>query len=52
MLTEQRLPLDHPDRPSMSAEVHARPPMPVVGPARATYLTVRARRRLGDEGAD
>lgn len=40
MMSEQRLPLDHPDRPSLAAEVHARPPMPVVGPARATYLAV------------
>lgn len=34
------LPPDHPDRLLLSAEVHARPPMPVVGPARASYVAV------------
>ena len=34
------LPPDHPDRLTLAAEVHARPPMPVVSPARATYVAV------------
>jgi uncharacterized membrane-anchored protein len=39
-MTALQLPQDHPDRDALGAEVHARPPMPVVGPARVTYLAV------------
>ena len=35
------LPPDHPDRASLSAEVHARPPEPLAAPSRATYVAVR-----------
>lgn len=39
-MTPVQLPPDHPDRPILAVEVHARPPMPVVGPARVTYIAV------------
>ncbi len=35
------LPPDHPDRASLAAEVHARPPEPLQAPSRATYVAVR-----------
>lgn len=35
------LPPDHPDRASLAAEVHARPPEPLSAPSRATYVAVR-----------
>ena len=35
------LPPDHPDRASLAAEVHARPPEPLNAPSRATYVAVR-----------
>ena len=35
------LPPDHPDRASLAAEVHARPPEPLAAPSRATYVAVR-----------
>ena len=35
------LPPDHPDRASLAAEVHARPPEPLQPPSRATYVAVR-----------
>jgi len=35
------LPPDHPDRTSLAAEVHARPPEPLSAPSRATYVAVR-----------
>ena len=35
------LPPDHPDRASLAAEVHARPPEPLVAPCRASYVAVR-----------
>jgi uncharacterized membrane-anchored protein len=35
------LPPDHPDRASLAAEVHARPPEPLQAPCRATYVAVR-----------
>ena len=35
------LPPDHPDRVSLAAEVHARPPEPLAAPSRATYVAVR-----------
>jgi uncharacterized membrane-anchored protein len=35
------LPPDHPDRASLAAEVHARPPEPLQAPGRATYVAVR-----------
>lgn len=36
-----RLPLNHPDRLVLAAEVHARPPEPVESPARASYLALQ-----------
>jgi uncharacterized membrane-anchored protein len=39
-MNQQSLPPDHPDREILAAEVHARPPMPVEGPARATYVAM------------
>jgi uncharacterized membrane-anchored protein len=35
------LPPDHPERASLAAEVHARPPEPLRPPARASYVAVR-----------
>lgn len=35
------LPPDHPDRASLAAEVHARPPEPLVAPSRASCVVVR-----------
>ena len=35
------LPPDHPDRASLAAEVHARPPEPLSAPSRASYVAVR-----------
>ena len=35
------LPPDHPDRAALAAEVHARPPEPLVAPSRASYVAVR-----------
>ena len=35
------LPPDHPDRVSLAAEVHARPPEPLTTPSRASYVAVR-----------
>ena len=35
------LPPDHPDRVSLAAEVHARPPEPLAAPCRASYVAVR-----------
>jgi uncharacterized membrane-anchored protein len=35
------LPPDHPDRVSLAAEVHARPPEPLAAPSRASYVAVR-----------
>ena len=35
------LPPDHPDRASLAAEVHARPPEPLSAPSRATYVAGR-----------
>ena len=35
------LPPDHPDRGSLAAEVHARPPEPLAAPSRASYVAVR-----------
>lgn len=35
------LPPDHPDRASLAAEVHARPPEPLAAPSRASYVAVR-----------
>lgn len=34
------LPADHPDRASLSAEVHARPPQPLAAPLIASYLVL------------
>ncbi len=35
------LPPDHPDRATLAAEVHARPPEPLRAPCRASYVAVR-----------
>ena len=35
------LPPDHPDRTSLAAEVHARPPETLTAPSRASYVAVR-----------
>jgi uncharacterized membrane-anchored protein len=35
-----KLPTDHPERYGLAEEVHARPPEPIEGPARLTYLAV------------
>ncbi len=35
------LPPDHPDRNTLAAEVHARPPEPLAAPSRASYVAVR-----------
>ena len=41
MPTPPLLPPDHPDRVSLAAEVHARPPEPLTTPSRASYVAVR-----------
>ena len=41
MLPTPLLPPDHPDRASLAAEVHARPPEPLSAPSRASYVAVR-----------
>jgi len=44
------LPPDHPDRPRLADEVHARPSAPVAAPARASYVAVLvADERRADE---
>lgn len=45
-----RLPPDHPQRVELADEVHARPPVPVATPSRATYVAVlvAARDRAGE----
>ena len=46
------LPPDHPDRATLAAEVHARPPEPLSPPARASYVAVRIEAAArGDERA-
>ncbi len=40
------LPPDHPDRATLAAEVHARPPEPLTAPCRASHVAVRI-----DDGA-
>jgi len=41
MPSDNLLPPDHPDRTTLAAEVHARPPEALTSPSRATYVAVR-----------